>query len=457
MKTRNHTGRLRVLLVFAASLFTVVSLKLLPGPYVWIAAAWVVVAAFGTATGESSSRRALWFNFGVAVVLLGLFEGYFWYQVIVSRSESRIAHPEGYSVPHEILGYAPAKNFRVESARRYIGGRLIYDVPYTIGPDGLRIGPATTNDASEDCVLFFGGSLTFGEGVRDDETMPYRVGTKAAGSYKVYNFGFHGYGPNQMLAVLDHDMEREVLDCRPRYVIYQAIPDHVRRSAGLFLWARRGARYVVNEDNEVVWTGSFIKRRDLHPMIERTLRQFRKSALLQRVFIQRSIRDGDIDLFVRIVDESRTMIQRRYIGCEFHVIYWDNEYISRVMAESAKREVLNRLSGRGIRVHLISDILPDANDVSKYALDREDLHPTPLAHEIVSEYVVQNILAFARSTDHPATRLSHDSIGRKGSDQAYTAGKSSRGARAERLGRARGRSCLRPRQARSCSAQGDPA
>ena len=396
---RTHSERLRVLLVFAASAFTLVSLKLLPGPYIWIAAAWIVVTIFGMATSESSSGRALWLNFGVVVVLLGLFEGYFWYQVIASRYEVQKAdevNSEGYQAPHEILGRAPAKNFRLESARRYVRGKLLYDVPYTIGPSGLRIGPAPADDATEDCALFFGGSLTFGEGVRDDETMPYRVGIKAGGSYKVYNFGFHGYGPNQMLAVLDHGMEREVLDCRPRYVIYQAIPDHVLRSAGLFSWARPGPRYVVNEDDEVVWTGSFNKRRDLHPIAVKILSQFKKSYLLRRVFLERSMSDRDIDLFARIVDESRRIIQRRYAGCEFHVIYWDNEYMSRIMTKLAKREAVNRLIDRGIQVHLISDILPDANDESKYALDREDLHPTPLAHEMISDYVVENILVLPK-------------------------------------------------------------
>jgi hypothetical protein len=74
---------------------------------------------------------------------------------------------------------------------------LIYDVTYTIDADGLRIAAGLDENPHDNrCMLFFGCSFTFGEGVDDHEAMPYVAGTLA--NLRAYNFGFPGYGPHQM-------------------------------------------------------------------------------------------------------------------------------------------------------------------------------------------------------------------------------------------------------------------
>ena len=77
----------------------------------------------------------------------------------------------------DILGYRPIKNTVKLSARRYYRDELLYDVRYTIGPDGLRQSmPFGDVNSPAGCVVFFGGSFTYGEGVNDHETMPFQVG-----------------------------------------------------------------------------------------------------------------------------------------------------------------------------------------------------------------------------------------------------------------------------------------
>ncbi len=92
--------------------------------------------------------------------------------------------------------------------------------------------PPPSNKENGKCVLFFGGSFTFGEGLNDNETMPYSVGIKMKGKYQVYNFGFHGYGPHQMLSAIEHNMVNDIISCKQKYVIYQALVTHADRSGG---------------------------------------------------------------------------------------------------------------------------------------------------------------------------------------------------------------------------------
>jgi hypothetical protein len=85
-------------------------------------------------------------------------------------------------------------------ARRRSDGRVVYDVLYTIGADGLR---PTPGNPRAPAFLFFGDSCTFGEGVEDDETMPVAFARALDVPANVRNFGFHGYGPHQMVRELE--------------------------------------------------------------------------------------------------------------------------------------------------------------------------------------------------------------------------------------------------------------
>src|SRR5262245_8045495 len=73
--------------------------------------------------------------------------------------------------------------------------QVIYDVVYTTGADHFRAVPAA--DHPERCVLLFGDSFTFGEGVNDDETSAAQIIIKSKGKVTAKNFGVAGWGPHQ--------------------------------------------------------------------------------------------------------------------------------------------------------------------------------------------------------------------------------------------------------------------
>ena len=81
-------------------------------------------------------------------------------------------------------------------------GEVIYDVIYSIGEDGFRVTPQSISRSRY--VNFFGCSFTFGEGLNDNQTLPFYFAQKSD-SYSSKNFGFHGYGPHQAVAILESD------------------------------------------------------------------------------------------------------------------------------------------------------------------------------------------------------------------------------------------------------------
>ena len=137
---------------------------------------------------------------------------------------------EGYFIDNEILGYAPSKGRKVNS-RKYVRGELVYDVTYTINDQGLRSTPQYEWQRGDLGIVFFGGSNTFGEGLDDDETLPFLVGEVS--EHNVYNFAFHGYGPHQMLSAIQHRLVDGIVRHDRIVIIDPTHHSHVARIAGL--------------------------------------------------------------------------------------------------------------------------------------------------------------------------------------------------------------------------------
>jgi len=79
------------------------------------------------------------------------------------------------------------------SYRKKIGGRQIFDASYHFDGHSRRVA-AIEGDGRERFLLFLGGSRTFGQGVSEDETIPYSVG-RQLDDYRPYSYGYHVSGP----------------------------------------------------------------------------------------------------------------------------------------------------------------------------------------------------------------------------------------------------------------------
>jgi hypothetical protein len=368
-----------------AILLTLTALKYFPWPYLWILPWWFSCFVFFTLITKKSSYKAIWVNFAFIFLIFGCFEVFSWISLEGMRREG--GYTKGFFTSDDILGFAPARKQSIRS-RLYKGNKLVYDVVYTIGDNGLRISPPYASNDPYHCVVFFGDSFTFGEGVNDYETMPYLVG-KLSG-YNVYNFGFPGYGPHQMLAALEHGVVKEIVECRPHIAIYQALPrDHIARSAGLSSWDKHGPRYILLSDDTLKYTGHFDENAIAKPatVISRVGAQIDKSLFYKKYFKHYSINDGDAKLFLEIVDASRKTFADIYPGSNFHVILWDwspNDKYTNIVQEG--------LRNKGINLHLISKILPNFPERKSIYEIPNETHPNSLAHTYIAQYVVETIL-----------------------------------------------------------------
>ena len=337
----------------------------------WIGLFWLGFCAAGVLAPGARARRLACLNAGFLLLVFVAAE------LVFARGpelRSEGSALEGYTIPHDVLGYAPAPGH--ETTLRVTGdGEVVYDVTYTIDAQGLRISPPSTAPDGGPCLVFFGDSFTFGEGLENDETLPWQLGVATGGRYRVYNFGFHGYGPHQMLAALERGLVEERTDCRPLAVVYQGAEFHVARAAGLSTWEESGPHYEASEDGGAKLVGRFAPDRFLYPQwLVDAAAHSRVLAKLRG--LHRPTHAGDVARLLGILEQTRREVAERFPGAELLVVWWDSGPDDALAAE---------LLARGFRVQRVSAMLPDRFEApEKYRLHRLDGHPNALAFERVA-------------------------------------------------------------------------
>ena len=372
---------------FALVVGSAIALKFLPAPFIWIFLGWgAALFAWGFLRRQTNLGVVV-FNF--AFVVLALAGAEIWLTVAESDEiHVKITHTPDYIRKHPYLGTRPKPSSVNRTTARY-GDQLIYDVEYTIGDNGLRVTPPVTANEVDGCVLFFGGSFVYGAGVNDAEALPYQVGVQSDGRYAIYNFGFHGHGPGQMLSALEHGYVDEAIDCNPTHLIYLAIRDHVLRVLGV---GRRsfGPKYVSDGNGGVVYSGIFRDSVRIKWLTGVGGYRIRKSKLASRVLdYSRPPGEEEFELFAAVVRQTREITRADYPGSQFHMLVWDNCW----GVEDSGVGDLERLSRMMDGVHLATEILPHFRcNAEPYQIHSLDGHPNALAHQMLARYVVAEIL-----------------------------------------------------------------
>jgi hypothetical protein len=379
---------------FGAAGASILILKFAPAPFFWMFATWAAAFFLAMFAVPGSWTRAILLNLGLVLCILAGTEGY-----VFTHEYTPPITPDGFWAHDEALGWAPTQGTKFHVFKSNPAGLfhhpegLLFDQTYTIGPDGLRIAPPWRKDDLAGTILFFGCSFTFGEGLKDDETLPYQVGMQSEGRYRTFNFAFEGYGPAQMLANIEDGRVRRTVDTPPRYAYYVMIPSHVWRVAGRVGWGNHAPRYELAADGTVHQTGHFENRKTLAQRLglKRGLGQLNKSAIWRMLSLpDLRINDDDIRLCLAVVRRSQELLEAQYPGLQFRVILWSNQ--DAPQQRYAYEKLRDGIRNMGIPLDLVENILPGYNvDRSPYMLGPSDHHPDALADRLLAHQILTEI------------------------------------------------------------------
>ncbi len=281
--------------------------------------------------------KATAFVFGcvTSLIILGLVEVIcrIWLQSVdFHKGRVEYSDPE-FGQRDELLGEKPKTNAHIKAARTAGDGKVIWHAEYSTDSYGRRVTPGQSLEDKESFILFFGDSFVFGEGLNDDETLPYFVG-KDAPCYHVYNYGVVGYGPAQMLARLqDGEVFNEIREPEGILVYcYMGEPkighiDRVICSLLVYDWNRYSPYYYLDGKGNLVRNGSFRSGRVLRSMIYRLLWH---SAIVKLFEINYPlyIDDDHIGLTAQIIKESQRLFCARFKHATFCVVSFPGAQIS---------------------------------------------------------------------------------------------------------------------------------
>jgi hypothetical protein len=382
------------LLAFIAVGTSFAILKFAPPPFFWIGLTWTGIFWMAIWSVQGAWLRAILLNLGIMALFLAGCEGY-----LITHEYTPTIFSNGFIVPDDILGWAPAKGVQAHAFKANPAGLFhgpagtLFNVAYTIDSNGLRIAPPYDKDRLAATAIFFGCSFTFGEGLKDTETVPYQVGIQSEGRYRTFNFGFEAYGPNQMLAALENGMVRRTVDTAPRYAFYIALPVHVWRVAGRVAWGGHAPRYVVNNTGTVHQSGYFEDRKPLAARLglKRGLAQLNKSAIWRTLSNHDSrVTEDDVRLYFAVVRRSQNLLMAQYPGIQFRVILWPNQ--NGPQQRWVYEKMQDGFRQIGIPFDRVEDILPGyARNRSPYILGSADHHPNALADRLIAQHILREI------------------------------------------------------------------
>jgi hypothetical protein len=269
------------------------------------------------------------------------------------------------------VGFIVMANKHV-TAREMAGARVLYDAVYSTGADHFRIVP-TTSVRTDRCVLLFGDSFTFGEGVSDSETSAAQIVEKSGGRVAAKNFGIGGWGPHQFLAGLQSGRFQRAVACTPTEAVYLLIPAQLARVAGTDQWHDFGPRFRLGPDGRPVRAGNF----DGGHFSWRRLIGFNAMPETE-----------EADLTTSLIVEGALDLEHRYSGLRFHVLLWNTD---QSFPEPIIGRALHGLLAAGLDVHVMAEVIADFAKVwPDYVIDPVlEWHPNPRAYGRIADFILR--------------------------------------------------------------------
>lgn len=304
-------------------------------------------------------------------------------RVNLRRAEPRWSgsYTKGFFVPDGRFGYFGAPS-RESTCRRTQDGRVLFDVVYRTDPVGRRVTPRETETAPTRHAVFFGCSHTFGEGVEDRDTLPAQF-ERTLPSFRAYNFGFCGWGPQQALEwALDPALPSQISE--PEGIaVYTYLVGHEDRAVGrmsvVTSWGASMPCWDLEANGSLARRGSFASARPLRQALYEIAA---RSELLRAFSIDFPLRRGDDEfrLVARLLGATAREYRRGFPRDRFFVVI--------APTPAPEIRILPFLNREGLRVLDYSRLYDPA---APGLFIEGDRHPTREAHRILAERLAADV------------------------------------------------------------------
>jgi hypothetical protein len=269
-------------------------------------------------------------------------------------------------------------------------GQVAYDIEYKIDDFGYRIVPRTTEERASRFALFLGCSFTYGEGLKETETMPYFF-SDLDPTYRSYNMAYHGYGPNDLLARARGDTNLQKMIEQPSGVIlYTFIDDHVQRALGSsshFVTTMGNHPYFTeNEDGRLTQHKDFDHGEPFFALFSNLLGSSATGNFFHLDFPPR-LSEKHFRFFAEIVSELREEYSRQFPKSHFYFIFYPGSHLAGTVIPFLEEKKIHYLDYSNLQFH----------KYSKLSMQIKDGHPAVEANRLLSQIIYDDVQSFENS------------------------------------------------------------
>lgn len=306
-------------------------------------------------------------------------------EVIISRPETSNhfgATPSSLTPFLKMMSMPASKN--VVQEKKLSTGEVIYKHLYTHNQYGLRhheVNPSLPH------VAMVGCSFIFGDGVADNQTLPYLLQQRWR-ERAVYNFGIPGSGPHDLFEYFELFPFQDYLKNSSGVMIYFFYNDHINRAnlrAEYLAWAGGDHPYfALSEKQEAV----LVNRSRHHPRWK-ALEDARKlgvekSYLSKEQLLHPNYSADEIELVAALVEKMKLRYLSFNSKNRFYFMYYpvfgiDHRVKGPLEAALMKRNILILDGARGAKYFT-------SHSHAELSIPY-DGHPSARAHELMAEFL----------------------------------------------------------------------
>ncbi len=217
-------------------------------------------------------------------------------------------------------------------SRQSTDGKMVYNYSVNIDKYARRDTPLNKESRERSKFLIFAGcSFTFGEGLNDNETLPFFSGYYSS-HYHSYNYGMGGASPGDVLIRLKAISKSEEISEKSGWVIYPYIDDHLGRLTGpmsvVGKWAWNKLHFYRSKDGQIQYDGTF---ESVMPIKTNLYRLLANTNIVQyfNIDIPWKTTNDNWEFLTQVIEQIKVLAKLKFNTNNFAVLFYPGSNTSR--------------------------------------------------------------------------------------------------------------------------------
>lgn len=171
--------------------------------------------------------------------------------------------------------------------------------------------------------IFAGCSCMFGEGLEDDQTIPYCFSEMNSYKNKIINMGYPATGTHHVLKWLESEKMKKLSWVKPKYIIYLFMDDHIFRAyeqQKIFtvFYEENGKIFERKKTKEEPWSGDYLNS------------NIKSSRIIYK--------DKAKDFTIKLIAEIDKIAKMEYKS-KFLLVLWPGELSDSIYAKCSEQNI----------------------------------------------------------------------------------------------------------------------